>query len=158
MELFIPVLWSGLLAAAVMALFLVEVDKLGWAKSDMFWTIGSLFSKSKRKARVIGLTVHALAGILFSVIYVAIWSVYQPTHFDTFIKAGLITGAIHGLAVAYSLIVLVADRNKGWNVALAQVSAHVVYGVVLGAIMGVLENRYESVTGIARVVSGAFRF
>lgn len=158
MEVFVPVIWSGLLAAAVMAFYLAEVDKLGWAKSDMFWTIGSLFSKSKRKARIMGLTVHALAGVAFSIVYVMIWSIYQPTQFSTFVAAGLLTGAVHGVAVAYSLILLVAERNKGWNVALTQVSAHMLYGVVLGAITGVLESRYESVTGIAKVVQGSFYF
>jgi uncharacterized membrane protein YagU involved in acid resistance len=153
MSAFIPVIWSGLLAAAIMALFLVEVEKLGWAKSDMFWTIGSIFSQSKKKARAIGLTVHALAGVAFAVIYVMIWSVFSPLDYNSFIKAGILTGAIHGVAVAFSLIVMVAGSKKGFNVVMTQVTAHTLFGLVLGAIVGLLENRYESVTGIAAIVS-----
>lgn len=154
MTAFLPLIWSGLLAAAVMALFLVEVEKLGWAKSDMFWTIGSIFSKSRTTARTIGLTVHALAGVIFAVIYVMIWSVFTPLTYNDFVKIGILTGAIHGLAVAFSQIVILAGSKKGFNVALTHVSAHVLFGLVLGAIVGLLENRYDSVSNIAKIVSG----
>jgi hypothetical protein len=153
MSIFLPVVWSGLLAAAVMALFLVAIEKLGWAKSDMFWTLGKIFSNEKKKAKTIGLFIHATAGVVFAVAYVLLWSVYSPLNYDTFISAGILTGALHGAMVGVSLIIMLTGRNKGWNVAMTQLAAHTLFGLTLGAIVGLLEVKYESVSTIASVVT-----
>ena len=153
MAIFLPVIWSGLLAAGVMALFLVTVEKMGWAKSDMFWTLGKIFSNDKKKAKVIGLLIHATAGVAFALGYVLLWSIYSPLDYNTFISAGLLTGALHGAMVAVSLIIMLTGRNKGWNVAMTQVASHTIFGLVLGAIVGLLEMNYDSVSTIAAVVT-----
>ena len=153
MEMFLPIVWSGLLAAGVMAVFLVAIETLGWAKSDMFWTLGKIFSNDKKKAKAIGLLIHATAGVGFAVGYVLLWSVYSPLDYHTFISAGILTGSIHGAMVAVSLIIMVSGRNKGWNVAMTQVAAHTLFGLVLGTIVGMLEMKYESVSTIASVVT-----
>lgn len=153
MSIFLPVIWSGLLAAGVMAMFLVAIEKLGWAKSDMFWTLGKIFSNDKKKAKAIALLIHATAGVVFALGYVLLWSVYSPLDYNNFISAGILTGALHGAMVAVSLIIMVTGRNKGWNVAMTQVAAHTIFGLVLGGIVGMLEMKYESVSTIASVVT-----
>jgi hypothetical protein len=153
MEIFLPIVWSGLLAAGVVAIFLVAIEKLGWAKSDMFWTLGKIFSNDKKKAKAIGLLIHATAGVAFAIGYVLLWSVYSPLDFHTFISAGILTGAVHGAMVAVSLIIMVTGRNKGWNVAMTQVASHTLFGLVLGGVVGMLEVKYESVSAIASIVT-----
>ncbi|MBI4081923.1 MAG: hypothetical protein HY423_04860 [Candidatus Lambdaproteobacteria bacterium] len=141
---------AGVAATAAMTVFMWMVHSTGVANADMVRAIGSLYTRSYENALWPGLFIHFSAGVMFAFFYIALWSLIPHTTFGVFVALGVVVGFFHGLTMSFVLIALVSDRHPvarfraaGFEVALAHLAGHVVYGGVLGLVVGALEVRYS---------------
>ncbi len=130
---------AGIVAALVMAGFLIGIDRSGLVQSRDFWLFGRLFFRDPKKSRLFALASHTVAGICFAFFYIALWSFLRLDSFIEYVLAGLITGLVHGVMVSIAQINLVANLRKGFQITLTYATSHIVYGVVLG-FMAALAN------------------
>jgi len=106
-------------------------------KIDMVGMLGSLAAPNKEAAVTLGGAIHFSLGIVFAIIYAALWSVGigSPTW-----SWGILFGAVHGLLVI--LLLLVATRifpqlSQDFNnlaMMIAILLNHIVFGVVVAAV------------------------
>lgn len=153
MQIFIDTIMSGVVATIAMTAFLWIIHYTKLVTADMPRAIGGLFTKSADNALVIGIVIHFLSGIIIAFIYIAIWSMFR---FDPgiLVIAGAVMGTGHGLVVSFALIIAVAERHPleqfreaGFEVAVAHLVAHVIYGVVLAAMAASTGVRFSIMQG-----------
>jgi hypothetical protein len=143
----------GLVATTLLTAVLILVQLLGRTRLDLPLLLGTMFVADPDRARVVGFATHLAFGQLFAGFYAA--------GFATLDRAGLMLGAVFGLAhAAVALTVLVpllpgvhprmaSERagpdstavleppgllacNYGLATPAVTVASHIVYGAVLG--------------------------
>jgi len=110
---------------------------IGLPRIDVVSTLGSLAASSKQDAVTLGGAIHFAMGILFAIIYAALWSVGigSPTWWW-----GLIFGAIHGILVILLLLVVIrmypqlSELINGLPVMVAILLNNMVFGVVVALV------------------------
>jgi hypothetical protein len=146
MNIWIETVTLGILASVSMAAFLLLIETSGLVRSKDFWVFGKLFSRPIRTARLLDLSCHIVAGILFAFLYVFIWSVFEITNVLVYPLIGLLTGILHGFAVSISQIVLLTDSKNGVKIAFVHGLSHAVFGLVLGIGVSIVDPRDEYVS------------
>jgi hypothetical protein len=134
---------AGLLGALAMTAVMKLLAQTGWARGDMITAVGSLLTKSRETAVPVGLVMHTLSAIVFAQIYTALLIGLSLSGWPMAVVAGLGFGVFHGLVVSLSLCWVVADqhplpefREAGVSVAITHFIGHVVYGTVVGLVIG----------------------
>lgn len=136
---------AGLLGGAAMEGALWLIGTAGWAKADMIVALGSLFTRTRENAWRVGATLHAAAalgfGLLYTVLILHLGFAYLPA--SLMLGAGV--GLLHGLFVSLALVWVVAERHPlaEFNeatlaIGLSHIVGHVVYGAVVGYVVGAL--------------------
>jgi hypothetical protein len=135
--------FAGLIGAACMALFMTALTRRRIVNADMIRAIGSLFTGSNDAALPVGGFVHAVSGIVFAMIYGTILSFFSVHGFWYATAMSGVIGLIHGFVVFFLLINMVAEhhplpefREVGVGVATAHLVGHIIYGLVVGMIIG----------------------
>ena len=138
------ILVCGVIGTSAMTSVMWLITKKGLANADMVRAIGSIFS-GKENALSTGMTIHYVVGAVVAFIYLALISLFQPVSLLGYAVTGTAIGIFHGVAFAFILVVVVAEhhpqeefRNAGIEVALAHLAGHIVYGLVVGIIAGLL--------------------
>lgn len=150
MKLIILTMFSGLVGTAGMTFFMWVINRMGIANVDMIRAIGSIFTKSSEDSVTPGLITHFGAGIIISFFYVAIISLLSPTTFISTTATGLMIGLFHGIVFSFLLVVAVAEhhpleqfRTAGSEVVVAHLAGHIVYGLLVGAVVGLTGIRFS---------------
>ena len=137
----------GIIGTSAMTFVMWLITKEGLANADMVRAIGSIFS-GKENALSTGMIIHYVAGIVVAFIYLVLISLFLPTSLLGYAVTGTAIGIFHGVAFAFILVVVVAEhhpqeefRNAGLEVALAHLAGHIVYGLVVGIVAGLLSIR-----------------
>lgn len=141
---FIPTaLVAGLLGGAAMEAVLWLVGTTGWAKADMIVALGSLFTKQRDSGFRVGIVVHAIAAIVFALLYTWIIVMLDFNHPQWSVLLGAGIGFVHGLIVSLGLVWVVAERHPleefneaGLAIGLSHILGHVAYGAVVGIVVG----------------------
>ncbi len=148
MNAFILTVLAGIVGTAGMSLAMWIITKSGIANASMIRAIGSMFTKSYDNSFRPGLIVHFISGILFAFLYVILISLFAPTSLAASIGAGAMIGVFHGVAFGFLLVVTVAEhhpleqyRNAGFEVAIAHFAGHVIYGILVGLVVGLTGAR-----------------
>lgn len=148
MNAFILTVLAGIVGTAGMSLAMWIITKSGIANASMIRAIGSMFTKSYDNSFRPGLIVHFISGILFAFLYVILISLFAPTSLAAAIGAGAMIGVFHGVAFGFLLVVTVAEhhpleqfRNAGFEVAIAHFAGHVIYGILVGLVVGLTGAR-----------------
>lgn len=138
---------AGLLGTGAMTLFMTALTRSGATNARMVFAVGSLLTRSSERAVLVGGILHILSGITFGVIYTLIlFAVAEAgsAGIGAMVFTGLITGLVHGIMVSFFLVASVSDqhpleefREVGIAVALAHLVGHVLYGLVIGALINV---------------------
>lgn len=151
MNALIGTVLAGLIATAGMSLVLWGISQTGIANAAMIRAIGSMFTRSYEGSFGPGLVVHFIAGIAIAFIYVALISLLAPDTLAGTIAYGGMIGLAHGVAFGFLLVVAVAEhhpleqfRRAGLEVAVAHLFAHVVYGVLVGTVVGLSGIKFFS--------------
>ena len=134
---------GGVIATTAMTLFLYLFHWFKLANGDMLRALGSWVVKKYEGSFLPGLIIHYIGGICFALIYLWLWRLLPLQRVPDYIFLGLVFGFIHGLIVSFMLVVLVAEhhpmeefRGAGFAVALVHLVAHIIYGAVLGLVVG----------------------
>lgn len=136
-------LLAGVLAGAAMEGVLWVVGTAGWAKADMIVALGSLFTKSRQTAWRVGAMLHGVAAIAFAMLYALAMLSLGYTHLPASLLVGIAIGFGHGLVVSLGLVWVVAEQHPleefneaGLAIGLSHLLGHVVYGAVVGLVVG----------------------
>lgn len=143
MNAFILTIIAGVVGTAGMSLAMWLITKSKIANASMIRAIGSIFTQSYDDSFKPGLIVHFVLGVLFAFLYVILISIFEPTTLAAAIGAGALIGVFHGVAFAFLLVVAVAEhhplerfRSAGFEVAIAHLAGHVIYGILVGLVVG----------------------
>jgi hypothetical protein len=111
---------------------------IGLPRIDPVSVLGSVAAPSKEAAVTLGGAIHFSVGVLFALVYAALWSagIGRPTW-----SWGLIFGAVHGLLVI-ALLVVGAVRMypqtspylRQGRVLIAIVLSHILYGIIVAVV------------------------
>jgi len=110
---------------------------IGLPRIDVVSTLGSLAAPNKQDAVTLGGAMHFTMGILFAIIYAALWSVGigSPTWWW-----GIIFGSIHGILVILLLLVVMRkfpqqpELLNGLPMMVAVMLNHMVFGLVVAIV------------------------
>jgi uncharacterized membrane protein YagU involved in acid resistance len=140
---------AGLIGTGGMTLVMWLIQKSRMANADMVRAIGSIFSRNLDESLAPGLIIHFIAGSLIAFIYVILISLFHPTSVAATIGTGAMIGLFHGVAFSFLLVVTVAEhhpledfRNAGLEVALAHLVGHIIYGLLVGTVIGIAGVRF----------------
>jgi uncharacterized membrane protein YagU involved in acid resistance len=147
-------LW-GFAATVVLTTILAATQGLHLTRINLPYMLGTMFTPDRDRARVVGFLVHLADGWLFSLIYVAAFIAWGGA---TWWRGALI-GAVHGLFVLTAGMMILpglhprmAGEQRGPTVVrqleppgflalhygvqtpLSVMFAHVVFGIILGAL------------------------
>jgi len=140
---------AGLIGTGGMTLVMWLISKSGMANADMVRAIGSIFTRNLDESLTPGLIIHFIVGSLIAFIYVILISLFAPTSVAATIGTGAMIGLFHGVAFSFLLVVAVAEhhpledfRNAGLEVALAHLAGHIIYGLLVGTVIGIAGVRF----------------
>jgi hypothetical protein len=137
----IILLSGGLAGTVAMTFFLLLPRWLGRAHVDVIRAGGSLVVGSgNRSAYPVGLAIHIAMGIGFAFVYSAFLSL-SSLPFNAL--TGLLLGSIHGVVAMLLVSILIMEHHpearyheRGPATGLAQLGAHMIYGTIVGLIVG----------------------
>ena len=110
---------------------------VGLPRIDAVSILGSLAAPSKESAVTLGGAIHFSLGVIFALIYAALWGlgIGSPTWYW-----GMLFGTVHGILVILMLLVsmrLFPQLSQHFNavaVMIAILLNHIVYGVVVAVV------------------------
>ncbi len=160
MSTILQVVLAGLVATAAMSVFLWLLRATRTVDAELVPALGGLVVKEERLWKPVGWLLHVVVGVAFAFVYLGVWSLFDVTGPATFILLGVAVGFAHGLVFSIMLVNLVSEHHPrkkfrmevGMGVALSYLLAHVVYGLALGAVTGALNQRFETMQAIARMI------
>lgn len=134
---------AGALGGLAMVAAMVLIGRAAKVKGDMILALGSLLTKSRDNAYRVGLVVHATSAFGFGLVYALLMITLGYTALPMSVMLGLAVGVFHGLLVSLMLVWVVADRHPleefkeaDLLVGLSHLAGHVVYGGVVGLVVG----------------------
>lgn len=136
--------YGGLIGALSMFVLMELITLSGLANADMVRAVGSMITRKEENSLKVGMSLHLVAGLIFSLFYCYVLSTIPNATLHVFVGAGAFLGFAHGLIVSYIILIegqnrhpVEKFRNAGFEVALAHVVGHVIYGVSLAYVYGV---------------------
>jgi hypothetical protein len=143
MSTFIMLLLGGVAGTIGMTVFLLLPRWLGWAHVDVIRAGGALVvGSANRFAFPVGMAIHIGMGIGFAFVYYGFLSL-SSLPFNAL--TGLLLGSLHGVVAMLLVSILIMEHhpnsryhNRGPATGLAQLGAHMLYGGIVGSIVGLL--------------------
>jgi hypothetical protein len=145
---------GGVIGTVVLTTSLRAAQELGWTRMDLPLLLGTMFTDHRGRANVIGYFLHFGNGLVFAVLY---WAVFRAVGHAGWIFGaclGLVHGAFSGSALVTMLLPVVHPRmgtrwsdaeetplleppgfmmrNYGERTVTGTLIAHVVYGAIVG--------------------------
>jgi uncharacterized membrane protein YagU involved in acid resistance len=149
MKSILVIIISGILGTGGMSFVMWLINRSGLANADMIRAVGSIYSRSYENALLPGIIMHFTAGIIFAFLYVVFLSIFSLGSVGAYIGMGAMTGVFHGLVVSFLIVVLVAEHHPieqfqkaGAEVAVAHLFGHIIYGLIVGAVIGIAGIRF----------------
>jgi hypothetical protein len=134
---------GGVVGTAAMTALLLFPRWLGIGKIDVIPAVGALITGKEEHAFSIGYIVHFTSGIIFAYIY---WGILLLMKMPIVWWAFGMAGFIHGIVVMLLVSITIMEHHpiaryheRGPMTGLAQLLAHIVYGVVVGLIVDALQ-------------------
>jgi hypothetical protein len=134
---------GGIVGTAAMTALLLFPRWLGIGKIDVIPAVGALITGKEEHAFSIGYIVHFTSGIIFAYIY---WGILLLMKMPIVWWAFGMAGFIHGIVVMLLVSITIMEHHpiaryheRGPMTGLAQLLAHIVYGVVVGLIVDALQ-------------------
>ena len=135
---------AGLLGGAAMLTAMWLMTRGGLAKGNMVVALGGMITKSRENALRVGLIVHAISAIGFAMVYAMAMLWLGATEMPHALMIGVAAGFFHGLVVSLMLVWVVAEghpfeeyNEAGLAVGLSHLAGHIVYGAVVGLVIGI---------------------
>jgi uncharacterized membrane protein YagU involved in acid resistance len=149
MEQVVKTIFAGILGTGGMSFVMWLITRSGVANADMIRAIGSIFTRSYENSFKPGLIIHLVTGTVIAFIYILLINLLSPTSIAYFILTGAMIGLFHGVAFSFLLVVSVAEhhplerfREAGSEVAVAHLAGHIIYGLIVGTLVGLLNIKF----------------
>jgi hypothetical protein len=147
-------LLGGLAGTLVLTTLLRTASELGLTRMDLPFLLGTAVTTDRVRAKAIGYALHFGFGLVFALVYYAIFLVIDTSGF----LLGALFGLVHGLFATTALVNVLLPvvhprmgtgftaagsaplleppgfllRNYGRETAVATIGAHVAYGAIVG--------------------------
>lgn len=139
------------LAAVVAMTSVLEAIRLsGIVPVHMVRTVGRVLTRNHADALGVGWMVHIIAGVLFGLFYIAVWSGFQFESTAVLTVVGALVGLGHGLVASFLLVAVLLDSRQApapegsaFGTVVSHLLAHVVFGAVMGVLVGSLELSFS---------------
>lgn len=136
---------GGLLGALAMEGFMRLVYAQIEESLDMSEALGALVTRKLEGARRVGTQLHLLSGVVFGLLYAIVLTLIPMSGFLWALLVCLALSLLHGLLFAYGLMFIASEhhpvekyREATLQTGILHLFAHVVYGAVLGVVLGIL--------------------
>jgi hypothetical protein len=145
---------GGFAGTVVLTSVLRAASEAGLTRMDLPFLLGTAFTADRTRAKALGYGLHFLAGLVFALIYYAIFAAIDESGWWLGAVFGLVHALFAGSALVNLLLPLVHPRmggdstaapevalleppgfmmlNYGLRTPLATVVAHVAYGTIVG--------------------------
>ena len=146
---------GGLVGAVVLATGLRVAQEVGLTRMDIPLLLGTVFTENRRRASFIGYAVHVVNGLLFALLYAAVFAAVGRADWLFGLALGAVHAAFAGGALVNGLLPVVHPRmatpwsdaeetplleapgfmlfNYGRQTALVTFVLHLAYGAIVGA-------------------------
>jgi hypothetical protein len=153
------VIWGALAGGAVGAVVLASglriAQEVGWTRMDLPFLLGTIFTENRRVAAVVGYALNVAIGLVFGLLY---WAVFAATGLTTWwfgLALGLVHAAVSGGGLCNLLLPAVHPRmgtpwtdardtplleppgflldNYGRSTVLVHLVLHLAFGAIVGA-------------------------
>jgi hypothetical protein len=143
MDTLILLMAGGIAGTGAMTLFLLLPRWLGWAHVDVIRAGGALVvGMNNRAAFPVGIAIHIGMGIGFAFLYYGFLTI-SSLPFNAL--TGLLLGSLHGVVAMLLVSILIMEHhpnekyhNRGPATGLAQLGAHMLYGTIVGSVVGLM--------------------
>ena len=142
-EFLLKAVLAGLAGTIAMTLVMTLITRIGLANADMVRAIGSLVTRSLRRALPVGIALYTLGGLLFAVPYGVALTLLALKGVWPILGVSAVIGFAHGFVMSFVLVVSVAEhhpmeqfRDSGFGVAVAHIFGHIAYGLGVGLVLG----------------------
>ncbi len=132
-------LLAGIVGTAAMTIFLIVPRFLKTENVDIIRAVGALWTKKEEGAWAPGFVIHFVSGIAFAYIY---WFLFGLANLPLNVGTGVLAGAVHGAIVMLLTGIAIQEhhpvskyQNRGPMTGFMQLLAHVLYGLIVGAIV-----------------------
>jgi hypothetical protein len=140
-NIFAPLV-GGIVGTVVMSAFLLFPRWLGIGKIDVIPAVGALVTGKVENALAPGYLIHFASGIVFAYFY---WAVLLAMKLPLTWGMFALFGGIHGVVVMLLVSIVVMEHHpiaryheRGPMTGLAQLIAHILYGVSVGLVVQAL--------------------
>jgi hypothetical protein len=145
---------GGLIGTVVLTTALRGAQELGWTRMDLPLLLGTVFTSNRRHASVVGYGFHFVNGLLFALLYYAVFVGVDRAGWLFGAALGLVHGMFAGGALVNVLLPAIHPRmgtpwsdaeetplleppgyllrNYGERTLIANLVAHVAYGAIVG--------------------------
>jgi hypothetical protein len=145
---------GGLIGTVVLTTTLRGAQELGWTRMDLPLLLGTVFTSNRRHASVLGYGMHFVNGLLFALLYYAVFEGVGRAGWIFGAALGLVHGAFAGGALVNVLLPAIHPRmgtpwsdaeetplleppgfllrNYGERTLIGNLVAHVAYGAIVG--------------------------
>jgi uncharacterized membrane protein YagU involved in acid resistance len=146
-------LW-GFVATIVLTMLMSVSQGLGFTRMNLPYMLGTMFTPSRDRAKLVGFFLHLFNGWLFSIIYVAAFHLWEGATW----WRGALTGLVHASFVLTAGMWLIPGLhprmaseqqgptlmrqleppgflalNYGFQTPLSVAISHIIFGIILGA-------------------------
>jgi len=133
MNLF-AVIVAGLIGTAAMTILMMLAPIMGLPKMDIVGMLGSMFTTQPGPAKLIGLIIHFMMGVIFAFIYALLWQngLGSPSW-----VWGLIFGFVHGIVAVVTMPMMMKTHPRppamqpGPKLMMGQIMGHLLFGLVV---------------------------
>jgi hypothetical protein len=145
MHLLLIAFTAGLIGTAGMSIFIYSRSTFGFSGREALSIIGRLVTESPEQAPKAGAILHAAAGVLFAICYTILILAISPAGVMARAGTGALIGLAHGFTMSYVMVISVAEhhpvirlREAGIGLALLYLLGHVIYGILVGLVVGLM--------------------
>lgn len=157
---------GGAAGVVAMSMLMQMAVAMGMTRMQLPVILGSMITRDEDSAKRIGMMWHFVNGLIFGLIYAGVWKAFDITGHSvgTGLWVGALFGAVHGIAFAMVMPMMsamhpraggtlaaatpagevrlpsfgVGGKNFGSMTPMGVLAAHVVYGLVWGAVFVLL--------------------
>jgi hypothetical protein len=149
---------GGFAGTLVLTTALTAASALHLTRMDMPFLLGTAFTTNRTRARVLGYLVHFVAGLLFALIYFALFAALGRAGWMLGMAFGFVHALFAGTALVNILLPAIHPRmgtplsaadstplleppgfmllNYGRGTPIVTILAHLAYGAIVGAFVG----------------------
>ncbi|MDP0499339.1 MAG: hypothetical protein Q7P63_04485 [Verrucomicrobiota bacterium JB022] len=136
---------AGVFAALVMHLFMRLVSRSPAIDVDMTRVVSTVLHHDAKASGPLPLVLHLFLGACFGAAYTVIFAWFGDFNAGFGVLMGAVLGFFQGMIVGFALMYGAAESSPDrthyratWQIGIVHLAAHVIFGVVLGFIVGAI--------------------